>query len=203
MALENLEPPKRAWIDRVGQFASTLQSLTTIAALLVGALWTYWLFIQNREQLPRAKVEHAVQALALTNEDRLLRLNVTVENSSKVLLGLQAGDVRIQQMAPLVDCDPGATQCATRAILAGQSPLVSGERVVRWPLIAAWANNGKEGITELEPGERETLAFDFVIPSRTKIIQVYSYFANAEKEGIGWKTITIHDLDEPGSDDHG
>lgn len=193
--------PHAGWLDRIEKIASIVQSVATVGAVIVGALWTYWLFVENREQLPRAKVEHAVQTVGLSNKSRLLRLDVTVENSSKVLLTLQAGAVRIQQIAPLLDCDPGAgTQCPKGAILTGRTPTLPGERLVRWPLIAAWNSTGGGEITELEPGEQEKIAFDFVVPSTARSIQIYSYFANVKKEGIGWKTITIHDLEKPDID---
>ena len=51
------------WLSTISDIVEIASGLATIAALGVGAVWTYWLFIRKRPSFPRAdlsiEIEHA------------------------------------------------------------------------------------------------------------------------------------------------
>lgn len=51
---------------------------------------------------------------------------------------------------------------------------------------------------EVEPGETETVEFDFLIPPGTQCVRVYAHFQNPQKwgGGIGWRAAIFHDFPE-------
>ena len=198
-------PRWKVWLEVANSVASVIQSVATVIAIVVGGVWTYVLFVENRERFPKAAVDHDVSRVQLDGDRALLRLVVRIENSGKGLLRLTEGEVRVQQILPLSECSPGdAARCPKRLVEANQPVPELGQRIAEWPITAYWATptaqpgNHPQAVldVELEPGEQEFLSFDFIVSEKVRAVQVYSYFMNPEKQdqGIGWKHITFHEL---------
>ena len=68
---------------------SIVQSVMTILGIVVGAIWTYILFVKNREMLPKAEVEHNV-GITKVKDDKyaIISLHIKIKNCGKVLLQL-------------------------------------------------------------------------------------------------------------------
>lgn len=64
-----------------------------------------------------------------------------------------------------------------------------------WPLIA---ERDVKTTIEIEPGEKQSLDYEFVIPSTVKAVRIYTYFRNEQrsKEGreIGWYASSYYDF---------
>jgi len=159
-------------------------------AIVVGGIWTYLLFIKHRERYPRATIEHIVQHRCLTDSHTLLRIEMRVSNTGKVLMPLAQGFVRAHTILPCDNQTLESLVCRKDETECYNPP----EGV--WPLIGQ--ANIPEGPHELEPGESENFPFDFVIGREVQCICIYSYLSNRKKSKgkheIGWSTSTIHDL---------
>jgi hypothetical protein len=160
-----------------------------VLALIVGGVWTYWLFVQNREKSPKALVEHAVERILLPENQALLRASVRVTNVGQVLLSVGKMTARVQQIAPLADCG-GDANCPKELLSAGSSPRVGEEHVARWPAMDWWSGNPE---FELEPSETESLVFDFITPAHVQVVQFYTHLENPTKDK-GWRNYSIHHL---------
>src|SRR6266702_4870713 len=164
--------------------ATIIQSVATVSAIIIGGVWTYWLFIRKRQKYPRAKIEHRISHRP-TNGKILLSIDVIISNSSDVLLLLESGKVLVSQVLP--------PQAELLSILNG-SP---GTEVTDWRALVPLRNpTWKKGELELEPGESQQLPYHFVIDASIQTVLVYTYFRNIKKRGrvLGWELTTIYDL---------
>lgn len=169
------------------------ESGATVVALLVGGLWTYRLFVKNRERFPRAAVSHKAAVLNVSADKWLVQVESTVKNSGEVLLSLDAAWVRLQQVLPL----PSAVG---RRLASGQDPVLEEEQEVRWPVLVRRDWRWQPGSAEIEPGEEETLLADFFVDKTVEVVEVYTYVKNTSKRQrtIGWARTTLLRLCPPG-----
>lgn len=82
--------------------AQGAQALFTSIAIIVGAWWSWSLFIRRRERYPRAKVTHQAVYWPIAANHVLLRVVVDIANNSTVLLSPGEGKILIQQVRPLI-----------------------------------------------------------------------------------------------------
>jgi len=54
---------------------------------------------------------------------------------------------------------------------------------------------------DIEPGEKQLLEFEFVVPSEVKVVRVYTYFRNDQKlkdgSEVGWTASSYYDFRTP------
>ena len=81
-------------------FLQNLESVATILAILIGGVWTYILFIKNREKFPKADITHSIEKINRKN-DVIVRLTIEIKNLGKVKLPVKSGEVRLQQIKPV------------------------------------------------------------------------------------------------------
>ncbi len=167
-----------------------LQSIATVAAISIGALWTYMLFVKRRERYPRADLKQRVEFWAVSETQRVLRVALIIENKSQVLLRVTKGSTWIQQMKPW------PTEAIEARAAAQAEPLAGGKTPpaeVGWPIIAEQAHSSDR---EIEPGEIDEVTMDFVIGTDCEQLLIYSYLENSSKpdRNIGWSASTILDL---------
>ena len=167
--------------------------------LVVGATWTYKLFVKKRSKFPKAVLQLSARSWALSEATCLARVTVGAQNKGDVLLNLESCRVWIQQVRPLV---PGLAE-----LLEQTGTVVSdGKHEAGWPLLAEKEVTWPKGSCEIEPGESQQLDFDFVLTSALKTVIVYAYAKNEMKRDreIGWDAQTVLDFGnhEPGGN-HG
>ena len=175
-------PSATDWIDAG---ATIVQSL----AIVAGGIWAYLKFVRGRLNLPRASLKH--QIVHYQAEDCiLLHVNTVITNPGSIVLNLLEGLIRVQQVLPLKDP-------VRDVVIAGGDPVREGELEVRWPRLgerrSKWADNG----LEIEPGETDEVASDFLIPRSAGTIVVYTHFENAQKkrpQPIGWGLTSLYEL---------
>lgn len=160
--------------------ADILADLATSIAVIVAGVWTYLLFIKNRERYPRATLENAASTLKLDEQSTLVRVQIRVTNSGKVLLPVEDLECRLLQVLPLV----GSVQSKCEA---GRTLLEDGEHCIGWPMLFERRWSYGKGQSEIEPGESETFCCDFVIDPSVRVVRIYSHLANPSKAAaIGW-----------------
>lgn len=171
------------------EIAEIAQALATAAAILVGGIWTYLLFVKRRQRYPRAEIKHIVTHKQIGNDKLLLHVCVVISNTGDVLVSLENGETRIQQLLP-----PSGE--LLNDINKGVKLHKEGETEISWPEIASIPKNWKRGTFEIEPGERDEIHYDFILNADVQCVEVYSYFRNFVKRGrnIGWNVTTIYDI---------
>lgn len=163
------------WLKCTKDAASTLQSVATIVALLVGAWWV----LRRRRTYPRANFKHVVSHVPLNDDTYLVRLTVAVENVGDVLLRLEESLVGIQQVMPVPE--------HLRPTLLDKKP------EIEWPFIDTRRRN--RGGSEIESGESAAFDFELFVPRTTRFVVIYSYFRNITKpKAQGWNTSTLYEL---------
>jgi hypothetical protein len=180
------------WLKILKDAAATLQSLATVAALLVGAWWV----LKRRRIYPHAKFTHVISHVGLDAKSILLHVAIQVENVGDVLLPIGPVVVCAQQLKPL----PVEHR---KRLDAGEKLLPDGAVDVDWPILDRCDQDLKGH--ELEPGECGAFDFDLVIPSDAETVIVYSYFTNLAKtpQEIGWSTSTMYHTNSEVSDQRG
>jgi hypothetical protein len=169
--------------------ASIIQAVVTSGGIVVGGVWTYRLFVKKRQKYPRASVRHDISHRKLGGGHVLLNVRATISNAGEVLLSLESAETRVQQILPL-----GATLLDD--IREGKDLVPAGETEVPWPSLFNRKSERKKGEFQIEPGESDSIQYDFVLPERVRTVEVYTYLKNeaVHKRNIGWSVTTIYDL---------
>lgn len=181
--------------DQLDQFKKVIEivaSCLTLIAIIVGATWTYWLFVRTRQKYPSVTLTQRVDYRVIAKDKVWLRVAITLQNTSKVLLSLVNARSWVQQVIP-VDGDMLAK------ILKGEEPLGEEGLEYLWPLaVDKKEKEWSKGSHEIEPGESDQVHFDFLLGPDVETIIVYSYFRNAKKFGrkkeLGWQITNVYDL---------
>ena len=64
-----------------------IQGLVTIAAIIIGGIWTYNVFIKERREYPHANIEQKITHLALSDQQNLLQLGLELTNTGTLNVG--------------------------------------------------------------------------------------------------------------------
>ena len=180
--------PSSAWPSSVSAWVSVGKDFVTGLAIIVGGWWSYNKFIKRREKYPRSKITHSIMHISLTNDKVLLHITVNISNEGDVLLSLKSAETWIQQVLPL----SGETG---KLVKSGNDPVLKERREIEWPLLRSRDALSSEGL-QIEPGESDWLAYDFVIDKQIEFVRIYSYFKNISQHGreIGWSLENLYDL---------
>lgn len=178
-------------MDSLKTWAEIVEAGATTIALIAAGIWSYLLFVRQRQRFPRAEVSHRVACLELMPDNLLVHVCVVVKNLGSVLIRLREGHVQVQKVRPLPpemakDLDIGADLVA------------EGCSEVEWPVVGRHNCNWSTAPHEVEPGESDEFHFDFTVPTSTQTVEVYSYFRNTLKgdREIGWNHTTLVELSE-------
>jgi len=149
-----------------------LQSLITILAILVSGIWGYWLFVQNRQRFPRARLLHNVFCHDLPGNKRLVHVTVTIRNLGNILIRLESGETRLQQVKPF-------PSRFLQAVKEGKDPVGQSQTEIDyWPMLNCHEIFLPRDTWEIEPGESQEIHHDFVIDRDVEFISLYNIFAN-------------------------
>jgi hypothetical protein len=186
-------------------YIAIVESIATIAAIIVGGIWSYKIFIQKRQKYPRANIQHHISHRHIGNGKILLSIDVTITNDGEVLLPLPQGTTYLRALVPP---PPALITTGTSANGPAQAQQHG------WPLIAYQpeesGNTSSLGrmrriidtllgrvrfAIELEPHEHEQLYYNFIIDDTVQTIQVETFFSNPSRaHRVGWRTTTLYDL---------
>jgi len=183
-------------IDKLNKFyeyimnnPQDLESYITILAIILGGYWTYMLFIKKRQKYPRADMLHDIKHVPLSDKKTLLTLNVKIINIGDVMISIESGEVRVQQVLPV-------PEEILEEIQKGEDPVKENEREIFWSIINERKCKLEKDEVEIEPGESDNIKFDFIIDSDIMVIEIYSHFKNIKKQkrDLGWSLTSIYDL---------
>jgi len=179
------------WIQLWKESAEAAQASATAVGLLAAGVWTYLLFVRNRERYPKARVEHVVNHWR-SSGTLVLRLTVRVMNQGKVVISIGETRALVQALMPV---------SADQVSLERDLPLDTSE--LDWPVVGTRECCANPCL-EVEPGETEELHFDFLLPHDLQKVSLYSYLRNQVKSGkeIGWNTTTVYSCREDERDGH-
>lgn len=182
--------PIPATLDEWKTAAEAIQAMATTLGFIVAALWTYLVFIRNRQTYPRAKLRMQAALKPLSSTTDLLHVVVFVDNVGGVLLKLVGASARVDEVLPL--------QAELAAQLAQHSDKLrrAGETEIRWPAMDRCEPQWLNSPYEIEPSESENIHFDFLIPSSANTVEIYVHFQNESKAGrdIGWDLTALYDI---------
>ena len=197
----------RTWLAAQKDALSTLQTVATLIAIGVGALWTWWLFDPVAQRSPNLYVTQTVEAKHLGHGLLLLHVNFVLENTGKVTAYLTCAAVIVSQVIPPHEED--------------LSPFTKG--LSDWDVVPSpdwyvlkWKVDPQLGEHEffVEVGNKAQYTADFVVPElvmpgneKLRTIQLYSNFQrkmsdsrecrrkpNGGIEGPGWSTTTLFEI---------
>jgi len=168
-----------------------IEKIVKILALGIGGAWVLWNINWRRERAPKLQMEHSFYSRDLHNGQRLVTVILTIRNSGGVLLRAQGCFTRLLQVFPLPFPDD-----VNAAIAEGDGPLDDGGTHFTWRLLDKRIFGTAADPVEVEPGESDSIACDFLVPDRVETVRVYSFIPNAwkAKQGIGWTHTTMHDI---------
>jgi hypothetical protein len=163
---------------------SIIADLATTLAVFFAGLWTYVLFVRNRERYPRAAIKQVASVLNLDDRSTLVRVQIRVTNIGKVLLPIEDLECRLQQVVPV----EGAVKARLRA---GESLVIGPATAVDWPMLSEASWRYQRNQSEIEPGEAEIFCCDFVVDRSVRCVRIYSHLANQSKAAaMGWTCST-------------
>lgn len=176
-------------LSNLRDIAEIIQAAAAVSALVIGGIWTYLLFVRQRQRFPRAEVEHEIAWSPLTNDQALVHVSVEVKNVGNSLIRLTDGYVQIQQVRPL-------ESALESRIVSGIDPVEDGCAEIEWPLLGRRDCDWQDEPREIEPGETDGFPFDFVIAVSVATIEVYSHFRNVIRHDrpVGWNLTTLCEL---------
>lgn len=175
------------------------EAIVSIFAIIVGGVWTYNLFIKERRHYPHANIEQKVSHAALSKHINLLRVGIELTNtgSSRLLSGKSV--IRIQQILPVLPC-PKQGPCAKDEVSSALREIERKANTFSWRLIAKREHNFKKAL-DIEPGEKDFIEYEFVVPTEIKVVRIYSYFRNDKRsknhDEIGWSISSHYDFEKP------
>lgn len=165
-----------------------VQSITTVAAIIVGGWWAYRNFGLQRQEYPRLQIAQKITHFKVSRDYNLLVVDEVLTNTGPVLLQLRDGELRVINVLPLSK--------ATKNKIVQKAPLPSSETDPdTWTILAKHPWTWKENERVIEPGENDQLHCEFLIPAATQIVTVGTYINNPTAPNHrGWSVISVYDL---------
>ena len=172
------------WTWRAAQqeALTAVASLLTSVAIVVGGVWALRQYWKRRDPHPKARIRHSISHRHLDSERLWLRVELTLENCGTTLMRLSAGLTRVSRILPLLGPLPDRMEPPFRRELA-------------WPQIG---DDEKEWTTlQIEPGECDSVSYDFVLSGDVRTVLVYSHVDNQSQgtSRFGWQTTTVYEID--------
>lgn len=187
-----------SWMGDWRSFWASVLSLAQVVAILVGGWWTWQLFVRKRVAFPNVRTDHEILNLPAFKNKVLLTLNVTLTNTGSVVAEFRSGKIYVRQIRPfpehLEECVNAADATALREGRV-EKLFVESEQIA-WPEIGSRKMLWEKGEFILEPGESETIQYDFLLDDTIDTVRVVTYFRKViqRKPEIGWRQTTLYEL---------
>jgi hypothetical protein len=180
--------PLIPYLETHNKLFSSLQMIITGSAVALGAWW----FTARRQRYPRANITNTVTHRIIAPGYVWVHIRTDITNTGNVLLEIVNALTWLQKIVP-------APVVYRDQIIQGLTPAGPNCTEIQWPTID---DRQCDVATEIEPGESDFLAWDFIIPDEHKTIRVFTAIHNETKRArgpIGWSTETIYDIvgDDP------
>jgi hypothetical protein len=170
-------------------FLDAIQSVAMIGAIIAGGIWTYMLFIEQRQQYPHLKIEHNVEHLPLPDHRILLFVDISQSDIGTVKLSFTSAEIKIYSLEPRTLGDDAVNK------LNEGTQLETEESPDLWEIVAERKTKWQRDELVVEPGESNQLHYEFILSDDVGPLLIYSYFKNPAitKRDIGWMTRSLYD----------
>ena len=178
----------------IRNISQAIQGLFTVLAIIVGGIWTYFIFIKNRSSHPIINLDLSYDKFEVDGNKRLIHVHLRIENNGLVLLYSKEAELRLRQVTPLpVEVIEDINQ--------GHDPIKENEQEIWWPLEASREWSWAKESFEIEPKESDTLHADFVIDKEIEVVQFYFHLTNSSKtkKQLGWTLTKMINLTTEGN----
>jgi hypothetical protein len=187
---------RSGWTGHVGRFFAVnkealegLQACVTIIAVIGAGIW----FVRRREVYPKADISQVIVHREIAPGQIWMRVSAVLANKGSVRVQIRKTRLIIEQVDP-----PDAIVLDVLAKPAGERE----RSLAPWEYLYDRDDEAPAGkcLTEIEPGETDSVFWDVSFRSGAKLVSVYTYLQNEAKRGkgnIGWAARTIYDLEKP------
>ncbi len=168
-------------IANFSELAQGISALATTLAIIVGAVWTYFMFVRKRIGMPKLTIQLETEVLKLNNDERLVSIMVQLKNTSLVLFGSERAELRVLRVR-------SANQSEYPFLSQKKNAALELIAAIEWPQIHKKEWLWQTGQFEIEPGEQDVLYTDFVVGSQLELIKLDIFVANPNKKknDLGW-----------------
>lgn len=156
-------------LEQLGQLASTIESIATVVALLIGGVWTYQRFVRTRESHPKIEFSVDVTFVVKQRGNWLAEAIAVVENKGLVRHDIVTFTFDIRYLLPTDSIEP-------RDGFLAYIPHSGGK--------GSWLPEGW-GNTFIEPGLRTRYSCPIVIPAEASAVLIHGKFYYPDGE---WHT---------------
>lgn len=176
---------------------AVLQSLSTIGALVIGGVWAYNAFVAGRVDKHRLDINQEIVSRRVTPDFHWVHVTVSIKNVGLRHIEALRGETRVQAVAPLLEGTAVLLGAGTDPI--GQEPPYKNLK----PLVMGWATlcyREQEMPLRIEPGETQTINYEFFVPAALRTIKVYSQMKSPQGEDdLVWARTAIYDIEPAGA----
>jgi hypothetical protein len=169
----------RASVEDICKILGGLQSFLTILAIVCAAWW----FFAQAESLPKLNIKHTVTHKKIHNDWVWVYASTTLTNQGKTPVYCHHSKAWVQKILPLDE--------KLQQQIAKNNRLMSDSGRVEWPVIGDIYDSSID--VQIDPGEEQTINFEFLVPSYIEVIRFYTGFPEDGLEH-GWSLATVHDL---------
>jgi hypothetical protein len=187
------------WRTRLGHlkpWLETIQAIVTVGAIVIGGLWTYRLFVVDRQDHAHAKLSERVTHVALAPNLNLIQVVLSIENTGHTLLSISKARVFIQQVSPLNGCAT-SSRCTIDQLNAAVRDTERTDDRFDWTLVAR-RDTAMQRARPIEPGESEDIDVEFAIPSSVQTARIYGFVRNNEistTDDFGWHVVQLYSFE--------
>lgn len=182
MKKEHLENIKSLW--------DVFQSVATVIAIIVGGVWTYTNFIEQRENHVRLQLTLAASDIQVAPGHKLLIVDENLANLGARLVRLRKGDIRVIQVLPIPD-GLKATFDSGKALPVIEDPNA-------WTVLNKPDQDWVEDQHVIEPGEADQIRSQVLLSDKIQVVEILAYVYNPEvkpgQSSLGWRVQRLYDL---------
>ena len=179
----------KACLEYWKDLASIIQSTITSIGIIIAGIWALNKYFQKRERAPKVNLTHKIMDCPIAVKKRLLHVEVKIANIGDVIFKVAAGLTCILRICPLSDE-------LEKRISLGKDTVNDDKMEIDWPVLHKKSSKWPEGKFEIEPGEEDSVHYDFIIDADEKIVSVYSAYDHIKKDQnpIAWEVTTIYEI---------
>jgi hypothetical protein len=175
--------------------AETWANWAQTAALAVAGWWTYWLFVRQRSHRTRANMAQTTEVISSTPDRRIIRVRLDLKNEGNVKIDVTTGSAIIYAVRPESNAVSAASQAEVALVQQGTKLTLQRGPELPWQELLRNDFDLRSNRFCLEPGERDFVYCDFVLPVTIEAILVRTELCcGKEAPDLHWQEEAFYDL---------